>query len=149
MMTAYFVPDDCFQQMLLDAVARGVQVDVMLPGPHADKRVCQLASESIYATLADGGDVVLTGVLVRPGSRSRVADERPGVALATTATELLALGVDLVAECGGHAALREHAEALLRGELRRGDVVLFKSSRDAGLRLLGDRLATTTEEQQT
>ena len=55
MMTAYFVPDDCFQQMLLDAVARGVQVDVMLPGPHADKRVCQLASESIYATLADGG----------------------------------------------------------------------------------------------
>lgn len=55
MMTAYFVPDDCFQQLLLDAVARGVQVDVMLPGPWADKRVCQLASESIYATLADGG----------------------------------------------------------------------------------------------
>jgi len=55
MMTAYFVPDDCFQQLLLDAVERGVQVDVMLPGPHADKRVCQLASESIYATLADGG----------------------------------------------------------------------------------------------
>jgi UDP-N-acetylmuramoyl-tripeptide--D-alanyl-D-alanine ligase len=41
------------------------------------------------------------------------------------------------------------AEALLRAELRRGDVVLFKSSRDAGLRLLGDRIATTTEEQQT
>lgn len=55
MMTAYFVPDACFQQLLLDAVERGVQVDVMLPGPHADKRVCQLASESIYATLADGG----------------------------------------------------------------------------------------------
>ena len=55
MMTAYFVPDDCFQQLMLDAVARGVQVDVMLPGPHADKRVCQLASESLYATLVDGG----------------------------------------------------------------------------------------------
>jgi len=55
MMTAYFVPDACFQQLLLDAVECGVQVDVMLPGPHADKRVCQLASESIYATLADGG----------------------------------------------------------------------------------------------
>ena len=55
MMTAYFVPDDCFQQLLLDAVARGVQVDVMLPGPHADKRVCQLASESLYADLVDGG----------------------------------------------------------------------------------------------
>jgi cardiolipin synthase len=55
MMTAYFVPDDCFQQLLLDAVQRGVQVDVMLPGPHADKRVCQLASESIYACLVEGG----------------------------------------------------------------------------------------------
>ena len=55
MMTAYFVPDDTFQQLLLDAVERGVQVDVMLPGPHADKRVCQLASESIYSTLVEGG----------------------------------------------------------------------------------------------
>ena len=39
------------------------------------------------------------------------------------------------------------AEALLRDELRPGDVVLFKSSRDAGLRLLGDRLAGPKEEQ--
>ncbi|MCW2713041.1 MAG: ywiE, partial [Frankiales bacterium] len=55
MMTAYFVPDACFQQLFLDAVERGVQVDIMLPGPHADKRVCQLASESIYSTLVEGG----------------------------------------------------------------------------------------------
>ena len=53
--TAYFVPDDVFQQLLLDAVARGVEVDVMLPGPYADKRVCQLASESLYSTLVEGG----------------------------------------------------------------------------------------------
>ena len=38
------------------------------------------------------------------------------------------------------------AYALLTAELRRGDVVLFKSSRDAGLRLLGDRLAGPSEE---
>ncbi len=55
MMTAYFVPDECFQQLMLEAVQRGVQVDVMLPGPHADKRVCQLASESIYSALVEGG----------------------------------------------------------------------------------------------
>lgn len=39
------------------------------------------------------------------------------------------------------------AETILREELRPGDVVLFKSSRDAGLRLLGDRLAGAREEQ--
>ena len=38
------------------------------------------------------------------------------------------------------------AEALLREELRAGDVVLLKSSRDVGLRLLGDRLAGPREE---
>jgi UDP-N-acetylmuramoyl-tripeptide--D-alanyl-D-alanine ligase len=38
------------------------------------------------------------------------------------------------------------AERLLDAELAPGDVVLFKSSRDAGLRLLGDRLAGPREE---
>jgi UDP-N-acetylmuramoyl-tripeptide--D-alanyl-D-alanine ligase len=38
------------------------------------------------------------------------------------------------------------ARALLTDELRPGDVVLLKSSRDAGLRWLGDQLAGVTEE---
>jgi UDP-N-acetylmuramoyl-tripeptide--D-alanyl-D-alanine ligase len=37
------------------------------------------------------------------------------------------------------------AEALLRRELSSGDVVLLKSSRDAGLRWLGDRLVGDDE----
>ena len=55
MQTAYFVPDRTFEDLFLAAVARGVQVDIMLPGPHADKRVCQLASESTYQRLVEGG----------------------------------------------------------------------------------------------
>ncbi|GAB96303.1 UDP-N-acetylmuramoyl-tripeptide--D-alanyl-D-alanine ligase [Kineosphaera limosa] len=38
------------------------------------------------------------------------------------------------------------AFTLLQGELRHGDVVLLKSSRDSGLRLLGDRLASDKSE---
>jgi cardiolipin synthase len=53
--TAYFAPDDDFLETLCAAPARGVQVDVLLPGPHADKRVCQLASEATYARLVDCG----------------------------------------------------------------------------------------------
>lgn len=37
------------------------------------------------------------------------------------------------------------AEALLRAELRTGDLVLFKSSNSAGLRILGDRIALPTD----
>ncbi|MGL4178336.1 MAG: UDP-N-acetylmuramoyl-tripeptide--D-alanyl-D-alanine ligase, partial [Dermatophilaceae bacterium] len=43
----------------------------------------------------------------------------------------------------------EAAEILLRAELAPGDVVLFKSSRDAGLRWLGDRLAAATPGEPT
>jgi UDP-N-acetylmuramoyl-tripeptide--D-alanyl-D-alanine ligase len=41
------------------------------------------------------------------------------------------------------------AETVLRDELRPGDVALFKSSRDAGLRWLGDRLAAVSAEEPT
>ena len=55
MQTAYFAPDQTFEDLLTGAVARGVSVDVLLPGPHADKRVCQLTSESMYERLVDAG----------------------------------------------------------------------------------------------
>jgi cardiolipin synthase A/B len=53
--TAYFVPDPSFEQLLVDAAERGVTVELLLPGPGADKRVCQLASESTYSRLHESG----------------------------------------------------------------------------------------------
>ncbi len=45
-----------------------------------------------------------------------------------------------------HVADADAAYAVLSAEVRPGDVVLFKSSRDAGLRWLGDRFAGAREE---
>jgi len=53
--TAYFVPDDATCRVLAQTAQRGVQVDVLLPGPHVDKRFVQLASESQYAGLLAAG----------------------------------------------------------------------------------------------
>jgi cardiolipin synthase len=53
--TAYFAPSRDFIDLLKDAVTQGVEVDILLPGPGADKRVCQLASEATYAELVDAG----------------------------------------------------------------------------------------------
>jgi cardiolipin synthase len=53
--TAYFAPDEFFLERLCAAARRGVQVDVLLPGPGADKRVCQLASEAAYDRLTSCG----------------------------------------------------------------------------------------------
>lgn len=53
--TAYFAPDEFFLDRLCAAAQRGVEVDVLLPGPHADKRACQLASEASYDRLTSCG----------------------------------------------------------------------------------------------
>jgi len=58
--TAYFVPDAEIVQRLARAVERGVDVDLLLPGPHADTRFVQMASEATYSTLLEAGVKIWT-----------------------------------------------------------------------------------------
>ena len=53
--TAYFAPSRDFIDQLIEKANNGVEVQLLLPGPGADKRVCQLTSEATYAELTDGG----------------------------------------------------------------------------------------------
>ncbi|MFB6613301.1 phosphatidylserine/phosphatidylglycerophosphate/cardiolipin synthase family protein [Streptomyces sp. NPDC085524] len=53
--TAYFAPDDHFVGLLADAARRGVTVEILLPGPHTDQRVCQLAGQHHYEALTTAG----------------------------------------------------------------------------------------------
>ena len=53
--TAYFVPDPELTDRLCEAAERGVEIDILLPGPHTDKRFVQLAGEADYDRLLDCG----------------------------------------------------------------------------------------------
>lgn len=53
--TAYFVPDQELRRCLCEASERGVAVEILLPGPHTDKRFVQLAGEGTYQDLVDAG----------------------------------------------------------------------------------------------
>ncbi len=53
--TAYFVPDDDLAERLGQAADRGVDVQVLLPGPHTDKRFVRIAAESTFERLLDRG----------------------------------------------------------------------------------------------
>jgi cardiolipin synthase len=53
--TAYFSPDEEFLDLLVDASERGVQVQILVPGPHIDKRVSLVAARSTYARMAAAG----------------------------------------------------------------------------------------------
>lgn len=53
--TAYFAPDRFFIDMICAARARGVEVEILLPGPYTDKRVCRLAGQQHYERLLGCG----------------------------------------------------------------------------------------------
>ena len=53
--TAYFVPDEETSGLLCETAQRGVDVQVLVPGPHIDKRFVQLASEAQIEPLLEAG----------------------------------------------------------------------------------------------
>lgn len=53
--SAYFAPDPHFTSLLCDASGRGVDVEVLLPGPNAHSRFVQLAAEAQFQKLMDAG----------------------------------------------------------------------------------------------
>nr|WP_246408544.1 phospholipase D-like domain-containing protein [Parvularcula dongshanensis] len=53
--TPYFAPREAETQRLVEALKRGVEVEVIMPGPHIDKRVSELASASAISRLLAAG----------------------------------------------------------------------------------------------
>ncbi|HEX2467229.1 MAG TPA: phospholipase D-like domain-containing protein [Solirubrobacterales bacterium] len=52
---AYFVPRPAFTEALAEAAQRGVEVRVLVPGPHTDKELVRVAGRAAYAQLLDAG----------------------------------------------------------------------------------------------
>ncbi len=52
---AYFVPRPAFTQALCDAAERGVDVRVLVPGPHIDKGFVRAGGRASYQRLLDAG----------------------------------------------------------------------------------------------
>ncbi len=55
---AYFVPDDLTIETLVNARKRGVEIEIIVPGPHTDSEIVQGASRSRWADLLDAGVVI-------------------------------------------------------------------------------------------
>lgn len=53
--TPYFSPDDATFEALARTASRGVQVQLLLPGPNNDKEVARLTAERRYPDLLDAG----------------------------------------------------------------------------------------------
>src|SRR5690606_32310413 len=53
--TPYFSPTERLTELLTQAAGRGVEVRVMIPGPHIDKRVSLIAAKEHALELVDAG----------------------------------------------------------------------------------------------
>ncbi len=53
--TAYFAPRPMFVEALRAAAARGVKVEIIVPGPYIDKQLVRSAGRAVYARLLDAG----------------------------------------------------------------------------------------------
>ncbi len=53
--TAYFAPDEAFLDLLCDAATRGVDVQILVNGPHVDKQVVREAGQRQYGRLLEAG----------------------------------------------------------------------------------------------
>jgi len=53
--TAYFVPNQATCKLLIEAVERGVDVQIMMPGQYTDERVSQVAGEDTFQPLIEAG----------------------------------------------------------------------------------------------
>jgi cardiolipin synthase len=55
---AYFVPDDLAVEALVTARQRGVQIEIIVPGPQTDSEIVQGASRSRWGALLDAGVLI-------------------------------------------------------------------------------------------
>jgi cardiolipin synthase len=53
--TPYFVPDDLIRRQILEARKRGVEVQIIVPGPQTDARIVRKASRHLWGDLLQAG----------------------------------------------------------------------------------------------
>lgn len=143
--TPYFNPTDELLELLQGALARGVEVDVLVPGPHIDKRVSEVMATEMYQPLLRAGGrvwryqptmmhvkaVLVDGVLSIVGSlninrRSVEKDEETAVGI---------LDGDITSELEGH----------FQEDVERSEPASTED-RDGGRRLLAKLLKPISSE---
>lgn len=73
---SYFVPDDDFRRLLVDAARRGVDVRVLVPGDQSDVKTTLWAGRRHYAELLRGGVRVYEYLPTNMHAKTFVADGR-------------------------------------------------------------------------
>jgi len=74
---------------------------------------CGAIGEAVAGYLADRDDVEITVAIVNPGSNSRAREVFGEDVEVANSFDEVSSQVDLAVDCAGHAALRQHGEAIL------------------------------------
>lgn len=135
----------------MEVADRADGVTIVNDAYNANPDSMRAALDALAVMAAERRGIAVLGTMLELGDDSDAEHAEVGRYALARGVDLLvcvgAAGEALASGARGHAdrchvvADADAAYDLLRGEIRPGDVVLFKSSRDAGLRHLGDRFA--------
>jgi cardiolipin synthase len=56
--TPYLAPDESSTRLLVEAAKRGVEIEIMIPGPYTDQRISRLAGSDELEQLVEAGIVI-------------------------------------------------------------------------------------------
>ena len=139
----------------MEVTERADGVRVVNDAYNANPDSMAAALRAVRSMAAPGRTIAVLGTMLELGDQSDEEHRRVGELAAELGVDrLLVVGEAATAICegaGGRVRCTTVPDAdaaydVLVDEVRGGDVVLFKSSRDAGLRWLGDRFAGMREE---
>ena len=74
--SAYFVPDDLLVQTLVEAAKRGVEIDIIVPGPNIDSTVARRAGRARWGALLEAGIRIHEYMPCRYHCKVMVVDDR-------------------------------------------------------------------------
>lgn len=139
----------------MEVTERADGVRVVNDAYNANPDSMAAALRAVRSMGAPGRTIAVLGTMLELGDRSEHEHRRVGELAAELGVDrLVVVGEAATSICEGARGLvpcttvpdADAAYDVLVDEVRGGDVVLFKSSRDAGLRWLGDRFAGLREE---
>ena len=132
--TAFFVPPDAFVDALCAAAARGVDVQVLVNGPHIDKEVVRRASQRSYEQLLHGGVRIFEYQQTMLHAKTLIVDSAwASVGSNNFSNRSLALNSELAFSLSNERIVGE-LEEHFRDDLRASHEFDLKSWRDRPLR---------------
>ncbi|MBK8907610.1 MAG: cardiolipin synthase B [Rhodospirillales bacterium] len=146
--TPYLAPDEVSTRMLIEALDRGVKIDIVIPGPFTDKRVSELAGADQLTDLLNAGVKVWRYQPTMIHTKVAILDGKVAVVGSANFNQRSMLKDDEIALVTDHAATVEKLEQHFEDDLEHCKRLKLHSWRNRGILRRSMEAASRLVKQQ-